>query len=165
LQDFSSVAEKTGTYTAMDYADIMEHLVKRWRVAERDDLTGEVSSSKINQLHVFLASSASHLHCLQAVPAKEEVHHQTTSGGNPPQAGQQIMTRVCCKSNTGQFLQLCLACVVHHRGYLSMHVSTALKLGVWRSGSLWLCTTDGDPGGLELTVHRRLQASVAAKAL
>jgi hypothetical protein len=44
LQDFSSVAEKTGTYTAMDYADIMEHLVKRWRVAERDDLTGEVSS-------------------------------------------------------------------------------------------------------------------------
>ncbi|WIA20089.1 hypothetical protein OEZ85_005948 [Tetradesmus obliquus] len=39
--DFSSVAEKTGTYTAMDYADIMEHLNKRWRVAERSDLTGE----------------------------------------------------------------------------------------------------------------------------
>jgi acyl-[acyl-carrier-protein] desaturase len=47
LQDFSSVAEKTGTYTAMDYADIMEHLVKRWRVAERNDLTGEVRSSRI----------------------------------------------------------------------------------------------------------------------
>lgn len=26
----------------MDYADIMEHLNKRWRVAERSDLTGEV---------------------------------------------------------------------------------------------------------------------------
>eukprot|EP00879_Flechtneria_rotunda_P012149 GHRR01012689.1.p1 GENE.GHRR01012689.1~~GHRR01012689.1.p1 ORF type:complete len:232 (+),score=65.15 GHRR01012689.1:1155-1850(+) len=39
--DFSSVAEKTSTYTAMDYADIMEHLNKKWRVAERDDLTGE----------------------------------------------------------------------------------------------------------------------------
>jgi acyl-[acyl-carrier-protein] desaturase len=47
LQDFSSVAEKTGTYTAMDYADIMEHLVKRWRVAERSDLTGEVCNSSL----------------------------------------------------------------------------------------------------------------------
>lgn len=42
LQDFSSVAEKTGTYTAFDYADIMEHLTKRWKLAERSDLTGEV---------------------------------------------------------------------------------------------------------------------------
>lgn len=44
MQDFSSVAEKTGTYTAFDYADIMDHLIKRWSVAERRDLTGEVSS-------------------------------------------------------------------------------------------------------------------------
>jgi len=36
------VAEKTGTYTAFDYADIMEHLSKRWKLAERTDLTGEV---------------------------------------------------------------------------------------------------------------------------
>ena len=42
VQDFSSVAEKTGTYTAFDYADIMEHLSKRWKLAERSDLTGEV---------------------------------------------------------------------------------------------------------------------------
>lgn len=42
LQDFSSVAEKTGTYTAFDYADIMEHLSKRWKLSERTDLTGEV---------------------------------------------------------------------------------------------------------------------------
>lgn len=39
--DFSSVAEKTGTYTAFDYADIMEHLGKRWKLSERTDLTGE----------------------------------------------------------------------------------------------------------------------------
>lgn len=45
VQDFSSVAEKTGTYTAFDYADIMEHLGKRWKLADRTDLTGEVSSS------------------------------------------------------------------------------------------------------------------------
>ncbi|GFH25782.1 stearoyl-ACP-desaturase, partial [Haematococcus lacustris] len=33
--DFSSVAERTGTYTAFDYADIMQHLINRWRIAER----------------------------------------------------------------------------------------------------------------------------------
>lgn len=41
-QDFSAVAEKTGTYTAFDYADIVEYLNRRWRIAERRDLTGEV---------------------------------------------------------------------------------------------------------------------------
>jgi acyl-[acyl-carrier-protein] desaturase len=44
LQDFSAVAEKTGTYTAFDYADIVEYLNGRWRIADRRDLTGEVSS-------------------------------------------------------------------------------------------------------------------------
>jgi acyl-[acyl-carrier-protein] desaturase len=39
--DFSSVAERTETYTAMDYADIMEHLNERWKIGERSDLTGE----------------------------------------------------------------------------------------------------------------------------
>ncbi|WIA20090.1 hypothetical protein OEZ85_005949 [Tetradesmus obliquus] len=39
--DFSAVAEKTGTYTAFDYADIVEYLNRRWRIAERRDLTGE----------------------------------------------------------------------------------------------------------------------------
>jgi acyl-[acyl-carrier-protein] desaturase len=43
LQDFSAVAEKTGTYTAFDYADIVEYLNGRWRIGERRDLTGEVS--------------------------------------------------------------------------------------------------------------------------
>jgi Fatty acid desaturase len=30
--DFSTVAEATGTYTAQDYADIMEHLIQRWKL-------------------------------------------------------------------------------------------------------------------------------------
>lgn len=39
--DFAAVAERTGTYTANDYADIMEHLIKRWNIPNRSDLTGE----------------------------------------------------------------------------------------------------------------------------
>lgn len=33
--DFSSVAERTETYTALDYADIMEHLVQRWAIEKK----------------------------------------------------------------------------------------------------------------------------------
>lgn len=33
FDDFSLVAQRTGVYTARDYADIMEHLVKRWNVS------------------------------------------------------------------------------------------------------------------------------------
>lgn len=32
-QDFSSVAERTETYTAFDYADINDHLLQRWNIA------------------------------------------------------------------------------------------------------------------------------------
>lgn len=42
LQDFSSVAERTGTYTAFDYADIIQYLNQRWNTENRRDLTGEV---------------------------------------------------------------------------------------------------------------------------
>jgi acyl-[acyl-carrier-protein] desaturase len=38
---FSMVAQKTGTYTAKDYADILEHLVKRWDVEKMTGLSGE----------------------------------------------------------------------------------------------------------------------------
>lgn len=44
--DFSAVAEKTGTYTAMDYADIMEHLCKRWDVANRTGLNGDAAAAQ-----------------------------------------------------------------------------------------------------------------------
>ncbi|KAL3698662.1 hypothetical protein R1sor_012738 [Riccia sorocarpa] len=39
--NFSMVAQRTGTYTATDYADILEHLVNRWNVAKVDGLSPE----------------------------------------------------------------------------------------------------------------------------
>jgi len=39
--DFSIVAEKTETYTAFDYADIMEHLVKRWEISSVTGLNAD----------------------------------------------------------------------------------------------------------------------------
>ncbi|GFR48540.1 hypothetical protein Agub_g10437 [Astrephomene gubernaculifera] len=44
--DFSTVAERTGTYTAMDYADIVEYLVGRWKVPERTGLNGEAAAAQ-----------------------------------------------------------------------------------------------------------------------
>ncbi|KAG0580772.1 hypothetical protein M758_4G207400 [Ceratodon purpureus] len=41
FDDFSLVAQRTGVYTARDYADIMEHLVKRWDVAHVRGLSPE----------------------------------------------------------------------------------------------------------------------------
>ncbi|CAM6100002.1 unnamed protein product [Calypogeia fissa] len=38
---FSMVAQRTGTYTAKDYADILDHLVQRWNVEKITGLTGE----------------------------------------------------------------------------------------------------------------------------
>jgi acyl-[acyl-carrier-protein] desaturase len=44
--DFSDVAQRLGVYTANDYADIMEHLVKRWKVKEREGLCGEAAEAQ-----------------------------------------------------------------------------------------------------------------------
>lgn len=41
FDDFSLVAQRTGVYTARDYADIMEHLVKRWEVSSIRGLSPE----------------------------------------------------------------------------------------------------------------------------
>lgn len=38
---FSAVAQRLGVYTAKDYADILEHLVKRWKVEDLTGLSGE----------------------------------------------------------------------------------------------------------------------------
>ena len=38
---FSSVAQRLGVYTAADYADILEHLVRRWRLEKLEGLTSE----------------------------------------------------------------------------------------------------------------------------
>ena len=41
FDDFSAGAQRTGVYTANDYADIMEHLVKRWNVGSIGGMTSE----------------------------------------------------------------------------------------------------------------------------
>lgn len=46
FSDFSAVAERLEVYTAKDYADIMEHLVKRWEVADRTGLSGEAAKEQ-----------------------------------------------------------------------------------------------------------------------
>lgn len=38
--DFSDVAQRLGVYTAMDYADIIEHLVKRWDLEHLEGISG-----------------------------------------------------------------------------------------------------------------------------
>lgn len=44
--DFSAVAERTGTYTAADYASIMEHLIQRWNVTQLHGLSGEAAEAQ-----------------------------------------------------------------------------------------------------------------------
>lgn len=46
FDDFSLVAQRTGVYTARDYADIMEHLVKRWDVANIKGLSSEAEAAQ-----------------------------------------------------------------------------------------------------------------------
>lgn len=41
FDNFSAVAQKLGVYTAKDYADILEFLVGRWKVAELSGLSGD----------------------------------------------------------------------------------------------------------------------------
>ncbi|XP_003561988.2 acyl-[acyl-carrier-protein] desaturase 4, chloroplastic isoform X1 [Brachypodium distachyon] len=41
FERFSAVAERVGVYTARDYGDLVEHFVRRWRVAELRGLSGE----------------------------------------------------------------------------------------------------------------------------
>lgn len=45
FHDYSEVAERTGVYTALDYVDIMEHLVKRWDIEHRT-VTGEAQAAQ-----------------------------------------------------------------------------------------------------------------------
>lgn len=46
FSDFSACAENSGTYTAMDYADITEHLNNRWKIADREGLSGEAAEAQ-----------------------------------------------------------------------------------------------------------------------
>lgn len=44
--DFSSIAQRIGVYTAIDYADIIEHLVKRWDIEHLDGLSAEAEKER-----------------------------------------------------------------------------------------------------------------------
>jgi len=46
FSDFASVADSTGTYTANDYASIMEHLIKRWDIENVAGLSGEGAAAQ-----------------------------------------------------------------------------------------------------------------------
>ena len=46
FSDFATVAEATGTYTANDYASIMEHLIKRWNIADVKVESGEAAEAQ-----------------------------------------------------------------------------------------------------------------------
>lgn len=48
-ENFSSVAQRLGVYTAMDYADIIEHLVNYWKIG---DLTGLSSEAEKEQEYI-----------------------------------------------------------------------------------------------------------------
>jgi len=48
-ENFSQVAQRLGVYTALDYADIIEHLVDRWKIGE---LTGLSSDGEREQEYI-----------------------------------------------------------------------------------------------------------------
>ena len=41
FEKFSLVAQRTGVYTARDYADILEHLIKRWNIEKLPGLSSQ----------------------------------------------------------------------------------------------------------------------------
>ena len=41
FEHFSAVAQRLGVYTAKDYANILEHLVGRWKLGDTTGLSGE----------------------------------------------------------------------------------------------------------------------------
>lgn len=44
--NFSAVAQRLGVYTAVDYADILSHLVKTWDLEHLDGLSGEAEKER-----------------------------------------------------------------------------------------------------------------------
>lgn len=45
-ENFSEVAQRTGVYTAVDYADIIEHLVKRWDLEHLEGISGDAEKER-----------------------------------------------------------------------------------------------------------------------
>ncbi|KAK1311213.1 hypothetical protein QJS10_CPA08g01582 [Acorus calamus] len=54
FEHFSAVAQRIGVYTAKDYADILEHLVKRWKI---ESLTGLSGRGEVAQEYVCTLAS------------------------------------------------------------------------------------------------------------
>lgn len=46
FSDFAAVAEKLGVYTAEDYTDILEHLLRTWRIEEFEGLSPEAEKAQ-----------------------------------------------------------------------------------------------------------------------
>jgi acyl-[acyl-carrier-protein] desaturase len=44
--DFANIAQRIGVYTAIDYADIIEHLVKRWDLEHLEGISGEAEKER-----------------------------------------------------------------------------------------------------------------------
>jgi acyl-[acyl-carrier-protein] desaturase len=44
--DFSDVAQACGVYTAIDYADIIQHLVQRWDIEHLEGLSSEAEKER-----------------------------------------------------------------------------------------------------------------------
>jgi acyl-[acyl-carrier-protein] desaturase len=45
-EDFSAVAQRLGVYTAIDYAEIIDHLVKRWDLEHLEGLSGATEKER-----------------------------------------------------------------------------------------------------------------------
>ena len=45
-EKFASVAQRTGVYTARDYADILEHLVRRWNLEKLEGLSNRAQEAQ-----------------------------------------------------------------------------------------------------------------------
>lgn len=75
FDDFAAVAERSGVYTGHDYADIMDHLIKRWDIEHLTGLGGDAAAAqeylmkqpnRIRKLVDFAAKKAA-----KKPPAKE----------------------------------------------------------------------------------------------
>ena len=45
-ENFSRVAQNLGVYTAIDYAEILDHLIKRWDLTNVEGISGEAERER-----------------------------------------------------------------------------------------------------------------------
>ncbi|KAJ9515831.1 hypothetical protein QJQ45_008717 [Haematococcus lacustris] len=66
--DYAAVADSIGVYTTTDYANIVEHLVKRWGVAELSGLSGPAATAQ-----EYLMAQPQRVHRLAAIQAERRL--------------------------------------------------------------------------------------------